>query len=109
MTSADWLCRCHDIGWPLPPLDGADRQPCEAASLRCAADGGDDTRVVNTRPVPAERHRSSRVSTGTVVVMFVVIGTLALLAVFANVQRFRGDHLEKVEVRLAGSPTPQPH
>jgi len=41
--------------------------------------------------------------------MFVVIGTLALLAVFANVQRFRGDHLEKVEVRLAGSPTPQPH
>jgi len=40
--------------------------------------------------------------------MLVIIGVLALLAAFANVQRFRHADLEKVEVRLAGSPTPQP-
>jgi hypothetical protein len=40
--------------------------------------------------------------------MLVIIGVLALLAVFANVQRFRHADLEKVEVKLQGSPTPQP-
>jgi hypothetical protein len=41
--------------------------------------------------------------------MLVIIGSLALLAIFANVQRFRRDDVEKVEVRLLSSPTPQPH
>jgi len=41
--------------------------------------------------------------------MLAIIGSMALLAVFANVQRFRHDDLVKVEVRLASSPTPQPH
>jgi hypothetical protein len=41
--------------------------------------------------------------------MLVIIGTMTLLAIFANVQRFRRDDLEKIEVRLASSPTPQPH
>ena len=40
--------------------------------------------------------------------MLVIIGALALLAVFANVQRFRHADLEKVEVKSPGSPTPQP-
>jgi hypothetical protein len=40
--------------------------------------------------------------------MLIIIGALALLAVFANVQRFRHADLEKVEVRLPSSPTPQP-
>jgi hypothetical protein len=40
--------------------------------------------------------------------MLLIIGTLALLAVFANVQRFRHGDFEKVDVKLPGSPTPQP-
>jgi len=41
--------------------------------------------------------------------MLVVIGTLALLAVFANVQRFRGGEVETVVVKVATSPTPHSH
>jgi len=39
--------------------------------------------------------------------MLVIIGALALLVIFANVQRFRRGHVETVAVRLAASPTPQ--
>ena len=41
--------------------------------------------------------------------MLVVIGTLALLALFANVQRFRRGEVETVVVKVATSPTPQSH
>jgi hypothetical protein len=41
--------------------------------------------------------------------MLVVIGALALLAVFANLQRFRRGQVETVTVRAATSPTPQAH
>jgi len=40
--------------------------------------------------------------------MLVIVGALGLLAVFANVQRFRHADVEKVEVKLPASPTPQP-
>jgi len=40
--------------------------------------------------------------------MLVIVGALALLTVFTNVQRFRHADLEKIEVRSPGSPTPQP-
>ena len=39
--------------------------------------------------------------------MLVVIGALALLAVFANVQRFRRGEVETVVVKVRTSPTPQ--
>jgi hypothetical protein len=41
--------------------------------------------------------------------MLVVIGALALLAVFANVLRFRRGEVETVVVKAAISPTPQSH
>jgi hypothetical protein len=41
--------------------------------------------------------------------MLVVIGALALLAVFANVQRFRRGEVETVVVKAAISPTPPSH
>jgi hypothetical protein len=41
--------------------------------------------------------------------MLVVIGALALLAVFANVQRFRRGEVETVVVKVGTSPTPQSH
>ena len=39
--------------------------------------------------------------------MLIVIGTLALLAVFANIQRFRHGQVETVVVRPATSPVPR--
>jgi hypothetical protein len=41
--------------------------------------------------------------------MLVIIGALALLAVFANLQRFRRGQVETVIVRAATSSTPQAH
>jgi hypothetical protein len=38
--------------------------------------------------------------------MLVIIGALALLAVFANVQRFRHGQVETVVVKPATTPTP---
>jgi hypothetical protein len=39
--------------------------------------------------------------------MLVIIGALALLAVFANVQRFRRGQVETVVIRPATTPAPQ--
>ncbi len=39
--------------------------------------------------------------------MLVVLGTLALLAIFANVQRFQRGDVETVVVKPLISPTPQ--
>jgi len=39
--------------------------------------------------------------------MLIVIGTLALLAVFANIQRLRRGQVETVVVRPATIPAPQ--
>jgi hypothetical protein len=41
--------------------------------------------------------------------MLVLIATLALLAVFANVQRLRRGEVETVVVKVVTSPTPQSH
>jgi len=38
--------------------------------------------------------------------MLTIVGALALLALFANSQRFRRDGLEKVQVRLSTPATP---
>ena len=38
--------------------------------------------------------------------MLIVIGTLALLAVFANIQRFRHGEVETIVVRPATAPAP---
>ena len=39
--------------------------------------------------------------------MLIVIGTLVLLAVFANIQRFRHGQVETVVVRPVTTPAPQ--
>ncbi|HZS19123.1 MAG TPA: hypothetical protein VFA51_14435 [Candidatus Udaeobacter sp.] len=45
---------------------------------------------------------------GTILVMSIVIASFALLALFANIQRFRRDKIETVAVTPAESITPQP-
>ena len=63
---------------------------------------------VNAPHRSAERYQASQVPKSEVIVMLNIIGALALLALFANSERFRRDDLEKVEVRLATSSIPQP-
>jgi hypothetical protein len=62
---------------------------------------------VNFREPPLEKSRLTRVSKSAVVVMLIIIGTLALLAVFANIQRFQHAQVETVVVRPATTPAPQ--
>ena len=61
---------------------------------------------MNSREPPLEKSRPSRVSKSAIVVMLIIIGALALLAAFANVQRFRRGQVETVVVRPAATPAP---
>jgi flagellar basal body-associated protein FliL len=62
---------------------------------------------VNAREPSVEKSGPSRVSKSAVVVMLIIIGTLALLAVFANMQRFGRGQVETVVARPATTPAPQ--
>jgi hypothetical protein len=61
---------------------------------------------VNLSETGAEKAQSSRVSKTLFLLMLTIIVGLAVLSVFANLQRFRRGEAEKVVVRLAISPTP---
>jgi len=63
---------------------------------------------VNGTQQPAEKVRSPQVKKGTIVVMIIILGALASLAVFANIQRLRRGQIETIVVMPAGSTTPQP-
>jgi hypothetical protein len=63
---------------------------------------------VNAPPQPAEKLRSSQVPKSAVVLMIVIVASLALVAVFANIQRFRRGQIETIVVVPASSTTPQP-
>jgi hypothetical protein len=55
----------------------------------------------------SEKSPTPRVPKTAVLLMAVIVICLAMLAVFANVQRSRRDAVEVVTVRLTASPTPQ--
>jgi hypothetical protein len=57
---------------------------------------------------PAEKSRSSRIPKSAVVLMIIIVAALALVAIFANVQRVRRGQIETVIVVPASSTTPQP-
>jgi len=63
---------------------------------------------VNAPQQPAEKLRSSQVPRSAVVLMIVIVASLALVAVFANIQRLRRGQIETVVVVPASSITPQP-
>jgi hypothetical protein len=54
----------------------------------------------------AEKSQSARVSKTPFLLMLIIVVGLAMLAIFANVQRFRRGDVETVVVRSATSPTP---
>ena len=54
-----------------------------------------------------EKSQPPRASKTAVLLMATIVICLAILAVFANLQRFRRDTVEVVKVRSTTSPTPQ--
>jgi cell division septal protein FtsQ len=63
---------------------------------------------VNPPQQPAEKLQSPQVPRSVVVLMIIIVASLALVAVFANIQRFRRSQIETVVVVPASSTTPQP-
>jgi hypothetical protein len=63
---------------------------------------------VNAPQQPAEKLQSPQVPRSVVVLMIIILASLALVAVFANIQRFRRGQIETVVVVPASSTTPQP-
>jgi hypothetical protein len=63
---------------------------------------------VNQPQQPAEKLQSPHVPRSVVVLMIIILASLALVAVFANIQRFRRGQIETVVVAPASSTTPQP-
>jgi hypothetical protein len=63
---------------------------------------------VNQPQQPAEKLQSPHVPRSVVVLMIIILASLALVAVFANIQRFRRGQIETVVVVPASSTTPQP-
>jgi hypothetical protein len=53
--------------------------------------------------------QSYRVRKSCVVLMLVIVGSMALLAVYANIQRSRRDQVETVNVTPATSSPARPH
>jgi uncharacterized membrane protein affecting hemolysin expression len=63
---------------------------------------------VNAPQQPAEKFRSHQVPRSVVVLMIVIVVALALVAIFANIQRLRRHQIETIVVVPTGSATPQP-
>jgi hypothetical protein len=63
---------------------------------------------VNPPQQPDEKLQSPQVPRSVVVLMVIILASLALVAVFANIQRFRRGQIETVVVVPASSTTPQP-
>jgi hypothetical protein len=62
---------------------------------------------VNLADESAEKSPTPRVPKTAVLLMAVSVICMVMLAVFANVQRFRRDAVEVVAVKSTTSPTPQ--
>jgi hypothetical protein len=63
---------------------------------------------VTSPPQPAKKLRSSQVPRSAVTLMIIIVASLALVAIFANIQRFRRGQIETIVVVPATSTTPQP-
>jgi hypothetical protein len=63
--------------------------------------------VVNLPDESTEKSPTPRAPKIAVLLMAVIVICLAILAVFANVQRSRRGAIEVVTVKSTGSPTPQ--
>jgi uncharacterized membrane protein len=67
-----------------------------------------DTSPVNSPQQPAEKLRSPQVPRNVIVLMIIIVVSIALVAIFANIQRLRRGQVKTVVVVPASSTTPQP-
>ncbi len=67
-----------------------------------------DTSPVNSPQQPAEKLRSPQVPRSAVVLMIIILASLALVAIVANIQCLRRSQIETIVVVPASSTTPQP-
>jgi hypothetical protein len=67
-----------------------------------------DTSNVNLPQQSSERFRSREVPRSAIALMIIIITSIALVALFANIQRFRRGQIETVVVAPTSSATPQP-
>ena len=74
----------------------------------CARPIGIDTSHVNSPQQPAGKLRSPRIPRSAVVLMIIIVASLGLVAIFANIQRLRRGQIETIVVVPASSTTPQP-
>jgi hypothetical protein len=74
----------------------------------CAREIGIDTSHVNSPQQPAKKLRSSQVPRSAITLMIIIVVSLALVAIFANIQRLRRGQIETIVVVPASSATPQP-
>jgi len=63
---------------------------------------------VNSPQQPAEKLRSPQVPRSAVVLLMIIVVSIALVAVFANIQRLRRGQIETIVVVPASATTPQP-
>jgi cell division septal protein FtsQ len=63
---------------------------------------------VNSLQQPTEKLRSRQVPRSAVVLMIIIVASLALVAIFANIQRLRRSQIETIVVVPASTTTPQP-
>ncbi|PYL26898.1 MAG: hypothetical protein DMF37_00385 [Verrucomicrobia bacterium] len=63
---------------------------------------------MNSLKPPREKVRS-RAPKSAVVLILIIVGSMVLLVVYANIQRFRRDQVETVIVKPATSPTAPTH
>jgi hypothetical protein len=63
---------------------------------------------VDSPQQPAKKFRSPQVPRSAVVLMIIIVASLTLVAIFANIQRLRRSQIETIVVVPASSTTPQP-
>jgi len=63
---------------------------------------------VNSPQQPAKKLRSPQVPRIAVTLMIIIVASLGLVAIFANIQRLRSGQIETIIVVPASSATPQP-
>jgi hypothetical protein len=69
---------------------------------------GIDTSHVNSPQQPSGKLRSPLIPRSAVVLMIIIVASLGLVAIFANIQRLRRGQIETIVVLPASSTTPQP-
>ena len=74
----------------------------------CARPIGIDTSHVNSPQQPSGKLRSPRIPRSAVVLMIIIVASLGVVAIFANIQRVRRGQIETIVVLPASSTTPQP-